>query len=159
MVIVMLLILPVCLLGKSLPTWMFLNTLMLVAHLPLLNTAMPANLHQFLKKYLDLVRLNIDSLPFDLDDSYDISRLYQFTKAGDNQLYGENNRLLQACGYGSLFINNTVVLSSLFALIILAWLLVAIKDYCFSCFRHRLPKLLRPGHEEFMSNITLRFLY
>ena len=50
-------LLPICLLGNSLPTWMFLNSLQLIATLPLLNTLIPENLHQFLSKYLDLTRL------------------------------------------------------------------------------------------------------
>ena len=50
-------LLPICLLGNSLPTWMFLNSLQLIATLPLLNTLIPENLHQFLSKYLDLMRL------------------------------------------------------------------------------------------------------
>jgi hypothetical protein len=55
------------LLGQALPSWMFLNSLQLVAHLPLINTAMPANLHQFLRKYLDFVRLKIEGIAQDLD--------------------------------------------------------------------------------------------
>ena len=45
--------------GRMLPVWMFLNSLQLVAHLPLVATDMPANLHYILIKHLDLVRLRI----------------------------------------------------------------------------------------------------
>ena len=58
MLVLLLSLLPICLLGNSLSTWMFLNTLQLIAHMPLLNTLMPANLHLFLAKYLDFVRLS-----------------------------------------------------------------------------------------------------
>ena len=46
---------------------MFLNTLQLIAHMPLLNTLMPANLHLFLAKYLDFVRLSPAGL---LEDNF-----------------------------------------------------------------------------------------
>ena len=44
--------------GRLLPTWMFLNSMQLIVHLPLLPTFMPANLHVFLTHYLSYVRLN-----------------------------------------------------------------------------------------------------
>ena len=52
-------LLPIIFLGLSLPTWMFLNSLILVAYLPLLNTGMPANLHIFLVNLLNTVRLKV----------------------------------------------------------------------------------------------------
>jgi len=48
--------LPFSSIGSLLPTWMFVNALQLIAHLPLLNSNMPANAHYFLRKYLDIVR-------------------------------------------------------------------------------------------------------
>lgn len=53
---VLLIVLPVASLGSLLPTWMFVNSLQLVAHLPLLNMSLPANAHIFMIKFLDLVR-------------------------------------------------------------------------------------------------------
>lgn len=41
---------------------MFINSLTLVAHTPMFNSGMPANLHYFLTRHLDLFRLNIPSL-------------------------------------------------------------------------------------------------
>jgi len=49
-------VLPFASVGSLLPTWMFINTLQLIAHLPLLNSEMPGNAHYFLSKYLDYVR-------------------------------------------------------------------------------------------------------
>ena len=34
--------------GRLLPTWMFINSMQLIFHAPLLNTYMPANLNYFL---------------------------------------------------------------------------------------------------------------
>ena len=44
--------------GHLLPTWMFLNSLQLIVHAPMLATNMPANLHHFLVDYLSLIRLD-----------------------------------------------------------------------------------------------------
>lgn len=44
--------------GRLLPTWMFLNSLQLLAHLPMLDAHVPANLHYYLVYYLSLIRLN-----------------------------------------------------------------------------------------------------
>ena len=49
-------ILPFVSIGSLLPSWMFINALQLMAHLPLLNSIMPANAHFFMSKYLNLVR-------------------------------------------------------------------------------------------------------
>ena len=45
--------------GGLLPTWIFINSASLLMHIPLFNTGLPADLHYFLTKYLDLLRLNI----------------------------------------------------------------------------------------------------
>ena len=48
----MLLILPVITAGSLLPTWMFINSLQIIAHMVLLKTLMPGTVHHFLDKYL-----------------------------------------------------------------------------------------------------------
>ena len=48
--------------GHLLPTWMFLNSLQLVSHVPMLDANMPANLHYFLAEYLSLVQLSPKSI-------------------------------------------------------------------------------------------------
>ena len=44
-------------LGSLLPTWMFVNSLQIVAHTPLLNSEMPGNVQYFMSDYLKIVRL------------------------------------------------------------------------------------------------------
>ena len=44
--------------GQLLPTWMFLNSMQLITHVPMLDAHVPANLHYFLVHYLSLIRLN-----------------------------------------------------------------------------------------------------
>ena len=48
--------------GRLLPTWMFLNSMQLIVHTPMLNTFMPSNLHYFLISYLNFVRINPKAL-------------------------------------------------------------------------------------------------
>lgn len=48
--------------GRLLPTWMFLNSMQLIVHTPMLNTFMPSNLHYFLISFLNLVRINPKAL-------------------------------------------------------------------------------------------------
>ena len=50
---------PLVCLGDPLPTWLFVHALQLVAHTPLLNSAMPGNVQYFLKDYLSMARLQV----------------------------------------------------------------------------------------------------
>lgn len=43
--------------GSLLPTWMFVHSLQIVAHTPLLNSEMPGNVQYFMADYLKIVRL------------------------------------------------------------------------------------------------------
>ena len=47
-------------LGGPLTTaWMFLNSMHLILHVPLIDASIPANVHYFFKDYLSLIRLSI----------------------------------------------------------------------------------------------------
>ena len=52
----MLLILPAITAGSLLPTWMFINSLQIIAHMVLLKTMMPGTANYFLNKYLNWLR-------------------------------------------------------------------------------------------------------
>ena len=54
--------------GSLVPLWMFVNSLSLIAHVPLLSENLPSNLSYCLVKILDIVRLNIIKLKPDKDD-------------------------------------------------------------------------------------------
>ena len=43
--------------GRLLPTWMFLNSMQLFVHIPLLEIYLPGNLSYFLTNYLGYIRL------------------------------------------------------------------------------------------------------
>lgn len=46
--------------GRLLPTWMFLNSMQLIVHAPLLPVELPANVQYFMSSYLHYIRLNSD---------------------------------------------------------------------------------------------------
>ena len=48
--------------GPLLPFWMFLNSLQLIVHVPLIRANIPGNAHYFLLEYLDILRLHYWSL-------------------------------------------------------------------------------------------------
>ena len=43
--------------NQMLPIWMFVNSLQLIVHAPLLATYVPSNLSTFLMKYLNMLRV------------------------------------------------------------------------------------------------------
>ena len=153
---IVLLFLTVLLLGKSLAFWMFVNSLQLVAHLPLLNTVIPANLHQFLRKYLDLVRLNF----FAGDDGgASFGSDSPPVPTGDpesNEIYSSNNTILQICGYAQLFFDNAGLILLVLMAICIIWALVAAKKVM-PTFRASLQQSIK--QEQKMSNFTIRFIY
>lgn len=55
-IVTALFILPVITVGSMLPTWMFINSAQIIAHMPLLKTMMPGNAHYFLNKFLEWMR-------------------------------------------------------------------------------------------------------
>ena len=55
--------------GRLLPTFMFLNSIQLIVHTPLLATYMPGNLHLFFLKYLDMLRLKVHLFDEALENS------------------------------------------------------------------------------------------
>ena len=54
--------------GPLVMTWVFINSLQLIAHLPLVADRLPANVNFVLIKFLSLVRLNISEFNSTVDD-------------------------------------------------------------------------------------------
>lgn len=48
--------------GSLLPTWMFLNSLQLIVHTPMIDAHLPASLHYFLVNCLSPIRLHSDQI-------------------------------------------------------------------------------------------------
>ena len=56
--------------GPSIPAWMFINSMNLVVHLPLIRSNMPPNAQYFLKHYLDIFRVNLEFVNENIDSAY-----------------------------------------------------------------------------------------
>ena len=126
--------------GNLLPTWMFLNSMQLLVHIPLLSgTSMPANLHVFFKLFLDILRPNLVSIDEDIDSS--------------------NSSLIRDCGYSASFLQNAkliLIIGATLVGIIALFSLVRLLKY-FSCCPMKSTKILKKIY--WMSNFSLRFLY
>ena len=139
-------ILPFVTIGSLLPTWMFINALQLLAHLPLLNSNMPANAHYFLSKYLDRVRW------------YDKDFVEGFGMKEYDIDTGNFHHLLKACGYEHIFVHNMLLVFAAFCLIIIIWIGLAIKDLIGYLNDSKRP-LMRKRHGKWCNNFALRFFY
>ena len=53
--------------GSLVSTWMLINTLQLIAHVPLIANRLPSNAHYFLLNFLSVVRLNVELVNSQLD--------------------------------------------------------------------------------------------
>ena len=117
----MLMVLPVIMAGSLLPTWMFINSLQIIAHMVLLKTLMPGTSHYFLLKLLNWLRWydedfieSLEGTSFDFKE-YDLD-------------FGAYHALLKAGNYEHLFIQNMVIICALLLFFVLIWLIIVIKD-------------------------------
>ena len=94
--------------GRLLPTFMFLNSMQLIVHTPLLATYMPGNLHLFFLKYLDMLRLKVG--PF--DDALETSEAEQGIENYELSIDESSfyTTLLNDCGYKFAFSRNMVII-------------------------------------------------
>ena len=118
---------------------------------------MPPSVVIFLKSYLNLVRLKIPGTDVDLNDVFDQSRRSQMTKDAD--IYSHENTLLQLFGYRDFFFNNAPLLLGMFGFFLVLYAVAAVKDRLPLAWRKKLPLMLRPNHEMFLSNFLLRFFF
>ena len=145
-----LMILPFVTIGSLLPTWMFINSLQLLAHLPLINSIMPGNAHYFLSKYLDIVRWHDQDFVESLDEKFNF-------KEYDVDV-GAFHHLLQSCGYEHLTAQNMILIFAGVSLILLIWLIIGLKDLYGYLTKSKRP-VLKKRHESWCSNFALRFFY
>lgn len=136
--------------GSLLPTWMFLNSLQLIVHLPLVATLMPSNLHMFLLKYLSFMRLKTESTDRQTEIWQRESGISGFDLVSDqDSLYSS---LLLACGYKPAFSQNLFLLSLVAAVILIAIFITSMVDMI--CQRKG-----SRGLTKWICNFSTRFLY
>lgn len=90
----------------------------------LIKTLMPANVHYFLHKYLDLLRWHDNDFIEHLDDTYDFKKYLVGT--------GAYNVLLEACDYDALFAQNLVIVLIVLGILLVFLLAFVVKDILFA---------------------------
>ena len=140
--------------GRLLPTWMFLNTLQLISHLPLFKSEVNAPASYFISQFLDLTRFNV------------VWELYHdLTIRHGYFLEGALNMTFEAYGYPSMYLAGnmpfvllaTVLIVSLFCLAI-------IKKGCVRASNKAVEGGVRDifllnNHGHWMVNFAIRFYY
>ena len=101
---------------------MFLNTLQIIAHMPLLNLVMPANAHYCLAKYLNIVRLYSKRLNTMLRGPFNMKRT-----SGIKGLY---NVYMQLCEYEHLYSRNLVIVIALAIVFLVVGIALRIRYVC-----------------------------
>lgn len=139
--------------GSLLPTWMLINSLQLIAHVPLIASQLPANAHYFLLNLLSLVRLNFESLNTLLDDAE--ARLQEYQLLSDSDSYYTSQ--LHNSGYRYRFARNMLTILCLAALVALVWVIMSLFEA--KCRNGQNRRTRRESVSVLMSNFTVRFLY
>ena len=102
--------------GQLLPTWMFLNSLQLITHLPMIDAHKPANLHYFLVNYLSLIRLNSQQIGDKVEAWQKERGTANYELVNDEE--SPYSALLNMCGYKHSFSRN-LLFFTFFAMVLL----------------------------------------
>ena len=136
--------------GSLLTMWVFINSLQLIAHIPLVAISMPANAHYFLLNFLNLVRLNITALNKQLDTLDGEMTDYELS-THDGNFY---SAALHNSGYSFNLVRNLIIIICIGAAIAMIWLFTAVIRVCRA-------KVLgadsSASSETFMNNVMVRF--
>ena len=134
--------------GRLLPTWMFLNSLSLLAHLPLLGVMMPANLHYFLQQWLNVFVLRNYNLKYELEIWREPLGIKNYEMAEEEKT--SYHLLLNDCGYKHTYARNLLLLFIIGCAIFLIWAIFYIRAKCGKRCRSNAPK---DEEKEVKSNI------
>ena len=111
--------------GRLIPTWMFLNSLSLIAHLPLLGVMMPNSLHYFLLKWLKVFTLSNYQLHYQMEIWRKPLSVKNYNTAIDEDT--PYHVLLNDCGYKHAYARNLLIFFVLGAFIFLMWLICIVR--------------------------------
>jgi hypothetical protein len=146
--------------GALVPTWMFLHTMNLIVHLPLMKTNMPANAHFFLVHYLDIFRMRIEKLEQSIDklfvnvDSYKDALIEE--ESNNVQLTDQ----LKYSHYKFNIFRNLTFYIILFMAMMLVLFMFFVAEYCMRRNQANSGRGRRDrGRENYMINFICRFFY
>jgi len=143
--------------GSLVSTWMLINSLQLIAHVPLIAIKLPANAHYFLLNFLSLARVNFEFFNSQIDTVSQQVSENELLQSGD-AYYSYH---LRSMGYHYGFVRNMLLIISIAAVIALVWVITAILQIVRNKSRSS-EELSRAGprsQETFMNNFMVRFVY
>ena len=154
--------------GPLLPVWMFINSMQLIVHLPLIRSPQPGNSHLFLLDHLNVLRMNFGSLNAWLQKQVGDSRLEDVGLVLNPEA-SYYTTLVYQCGYSFSLWPNLILTFCLLGLTLVIWLIMAGADLtrCFCtkhcvkgrCKRSCKRRCRRRHREQTMNNFFVRFLY
>ena len=110
--------------GSLLTTWLCINTVQLLAHVPLIQAKLPANAHYFLLNLMCMVRLNFASFNDSVDDL--ASTIEESKLIHDEDAFFSSQ--LHNFGYRFSFIHNMLLIACAALLLTLVWVFTKILD-------------------------------
>lgn len=143
-----------CYEASLVPTWMFVSTFQLIAHVPLVAVNLPSNAHYFLLTLLNLARFNIDGLNSAIEDIS--SQMSDFESLEDES--SAFNDLLFNYGYRVSFARNVLFGLCLIGVTALVWLMTGAVRLLRKDASEKTRKNLA-SYEESMNNFMVRLLY
>lgn len=136
--------------GSLVQTWMLINTLQLVAHIPVVTTKLPANAHYFLINLLGVVRLHFDKFSAVIDNLDAKLKEFEILEDEDSHF----TAAMKGSGYHVSFTRNTLFVLSAICVIALVWLMTALVEKL--CCRKSSQS---SSYEAKMNNFMVRFLF
>lgn len=139
--------------GRLLPTWMFLNSMQLVVHIPTLQVYIPANLSYFLLHYLQYIRLKIDGI----EGAFLDQEARMNTEVSNDAISFMS--LLKMCGYAHQVTLNLAIVILIGASILLLLLIALMLDLKKK--QRSIGQQRSPGRKcvACVTNFNIRFTY
>jgi hypothetical protein len=140
--------------GSLISTWMFINSMQLIAHVPLISSKLPANAHYFFLNFIGLVRFNLETINSSLDTIS--SKLHDYQLVEDENSFFSSQ--LHESGYRFSFVRNMLTILCMATLIALIWLFTAVIQLIRKKATGAEASKKTFSSEVFMSNFMVRFL-
>ena len=134
--------------GSLVSTWMLINTLQLIAHVPLISSHLPANAHFFFLNLLQVVRWNIAAVNSSLND---LSSHLAELQMVDDESSSFSDRLF-LFGYSVNFGQNLLFGFCILSIMLMVWLLLKVHSWV-----SKAKKVT--SRASTMTNFLVRFLY
>ena len=138
--------------GPLLPAWMFLNSMQLLLHVPLIKSDMPAHAHFLMVDLLQKLRLHFlwtKEIQEQIIGSYDRDDYNILINDENSSFYTPQ---IKDCGYHNSLLANMFPFMFIGALIVALWLFSILRDCRHGC-------ATKQRIEPFFTNFKLRFLY